>query len=158
MFFYISNVIYRTFFENYNVKSSTTTEEEEEDVVANETHRVTRRSKKDKRDDSVIYLISDDEQEGDNDDDDDDEILTGLSGRKPEEKFVEWYETYMAKLERQYPTAFEMVVKESVANCKHYSSSYMEAIKLAIGKRKIIIFYYYLFRYIVFCYCYCDIL
>lgn len=49
--------------------------------------------------------------------------------------FVDWYENYMAKLERQYPIAFDTVIKESIQNEKKCSPSYMAAIKLAIGNR-----------------------
>lgn len=73
-------------------------------------------------DDDIVCLVSDEELER--------EKLPNAS-----KEFIAWYETFMAKLERQYPVPFEAVIKESITNYKRYTSNYMEAVRMAIGKK-----------------------
>lgn len=107
----------RTFFENYSSKSIEGKQPSEGTEMK----------------ESVINLVSDDENEN----------ITKENQFSIE--FIEWYEKYMAKLERQYPVAFENIIKESIKNYQQYSSNYMAAIKLAIGNNCFYI-YHVLFK------------
>ena len=49
--------------------------------------------------------------------------------------FQSWYSAYLHKLERQYPAAFDLTIKESLSNPNTANSSNRKhAIKMALGK------------------------
>lgn len=48
--------------------------------------------------------------------------------------FQSWYSQYLHKLERQYPTAFDLTIKESLSNKQEISLNRSKAIKMALGK------------------------
>lgn len=49
--------------------------------------------------------------------------------------FQSWYSAYLNKLERQYPTAFDLTIKESLSSLdKSNSSNRKQALKMALGK------------------------
>ncbi|TMW41884.1 hypothetical protein DOY81_013036, partial [Sarcophaga bullata] len=50
--------------------------------------------------------------------------------------FQSWYSAYLHKLERQYPTAFDLTIKESLSSSdKRNSSNRKQALKMALGYR-----------------------
>ncbi|KAM7353776.1 HEAT repeat containing 1 homolog l(2)k09022 [Cochliomyia hominivorax] len=50
--------------------------------------------------------------------------------------FQSWYSQYLHKMERQYPTAFDLTIKESLSrNKEQTSSNRSKAIKMALGYR-----------------------
>lgn len=102
---------FRTFFENYKVQEA---DKDDKSLAAPE-------CKKLKTDDDVINLSMDEEDEERDADSD------------VSEQFIHWYEKYLARLERQYPTAFDTVIKESIHNYPKLPFNYMAAIKLATG-------------------------
>ncbi|XP_030376815.1 HEAT repeat-containing protein 1 homolog [Scaptodrosophila lebanonensis] len=67
-------------------------------------------------DNGTILLDSDDEMEG------------------IKSNFRTWYTDYLAKLERSYPVAFDMCVKEALAS-KQKTSTRQQALRLALGFR-----------------------
>lgn len=62
------------------------------------------------------------------DSEDDDVTMTSTN-------FHSWYSSYLHKLERQYPTAFDMTIKESLSSKeKENANGRSIAIKMALGK------------------------
>ncbi|XP_075149829.1 HEAT repeat containing 1 homolog l(2)k09022 [Haematobia irritans] len=54
----------------------------------------------------------------------------------PNVNFQSWYSDYLHKLERQYPTAFDITIKESLSNKNmENSANRSKAIKMALGYR-----------------------
>lgn len=65
-------------------------------------------------------------------DSEDDDVHMPLAGNV---NFHSWYSQYLHKLEKQYPTAFDLTVKDSLSNNKkEISSNRRKAIKMALSK------------------------
>ncbi|EDV59140.1 HEAT repeat-containing protein 1 homolog [Drosophila erecta] len=71
-----------------------------------------------------------------NSNDDDDTIVIDSDDEKETEKtsFQTWYTAYLEKLERRYPDAFDLSVKEALRS-KSSTSNRQKALKLALGFR-----------------------
>jgi len=70
-----------------------------------------------------------------NSNEDDDTIVIDSDDEIETEKttFQAWYSTYLEKLERRYPEAFDLSVKEALRS-KSSTSNRQKALKLALGK------------------------
>lgn len=64
-------------------------------------------------------------------DSDDDEDMSSANNAQ----FQSWYSEYLHKLERQYPAAFDLTIKEALSNSKEEgSANRRKAVKMALGK------------------------
>lgn len=62
--------------------------------------------------------------------------------------FQSWYSAYLHKLERQYPTAFDLTIKESLSSTNNQSSSNRkQALKMALSR--FICFFFLRIHYLI---------